>query len=77
MIVKILGGGCARCEMLEKTAREAAAELGKNPEFVKVKNMNEIIKYNILETPALIIDEQVKSFGRIPAKEEIKDWLQE
>jgi small redox-active disulfide protein 2 len=75
MVVKILGGGCPRCERLEKVAREAAAELGVTPEFIKVKNMNEIMKYEILETPALVIDEQVKSFGRIPAKEEIKDWL--
>ena len=76
MIVKILGGGCPRCERLEKVAREAAGELGVEAEFVKVKNMNEIMTYDILETPALVIDEQVKSFGRIPAKEEIMGWLQ-
>ncbi len=76
MIVKILGGGCPRCEKLEQMAREAARELGIEPEFLKVKNMNEIMKYDILETPALVIDEQVKSFGRIPAKEEIMDWMQ-
>ncbi len=76
MIVKILGGGCPRCEKLEQMAREAAKELGIEPEFLKVKNMNEIMKYDILETPALVIDEQVKSFGRIPAKEEIMDWMQ-
>ena len=75
MIVKILGGGCPSCEKLEQVAREAAAELGVTPEFIKVKNMNEIMKYEILETPALVIDEQVKSFGRIPAKEEIKEWM--
>ena len=76
MIVKILGGGCPRCEMLEKVAREAAGELGVEAEFVKIKKMNEIMAYDILETPALVIDEQVKSFGRIPAKEEIMGWLQ-
>ena len=76
MIVKILGGGCPRCEKLEKVAREAAGELGVEAEFVKVKNMNEIMAYDILETPALVIDENVKSFGRIPAKEEIMGWLQ-
>ena len=76
MVVKILGGGCPRCERLEKVAREAAAGLNIPVEFIKVKNMNEIMKYDILETPALVIDEKVKSFGRIPAKEEIMDWLQ-
>ena len=76
MIVKILGGGCPRCERLEKVAREAAGALGTEAEFVKVKNLNEIMKYDIMETPALVIDEEVKSFGRIPAKEEIMGWMQ-
>jgi len=76
MVVKILGGGCPRCEKLEQMARAAAAELGIEPEFLKVRNMNEIMKYDILETPALVIDEKVKSFGRIPAREEIMDWMQ-
>ena len=76
MIVKILGGGCPRCERLEKVAHEAADALGMQAEFVKVKNLNEIMKYDIMETPALVIDEEVKSFGRIPAKEEIMDWMQ-
>lgn len=75
MIVKILGGGCPRCEKLEQMTRAAASELGITPEFVKVKNMTEIMKYEILETPALVIDEQVRSFGRIPAKEEIMEWM--
>jgi small redox-active disulfide protein 2 len=76
MIVKILGGGCPRCEKLEKMAREAADALKIQAEFVKVKNLNDIMKYDIMETPALVIDEQVKSSGRIPAKEEIMDWMQ-
>ena len=75
MEIKILGGGCPRCEKLEKTAREAANELGIDAQFTKIKNMTEIMKYDILETPALVIDEKVKSFGRLPAKEEIKEWM--
>ncbi|MDK2980635.1 MAG: hypothetical protein PWQ55_982 [Chloroflexota bacterium] len=76
MIVKILGGGCPRCERLEKMAHEAADALGKQAEFVKVKNLNEIMNYDVMETPALVINEEVKSFGRIPAKEEIMEWMQ-
>lgn len=76
MIIKILGGGCPRCEKLELVTRKAAESLGISAEFIKVKNMNEIMKYDILETPALVINEEVKSFGRIPAREEIMDWLQ-
>jgi small redox-active disulfide protein 2 len=75
MEIKILGGGCPRCEKLEQTAREAAQTLGIDAEFIKVKKMNEIMKYNILETPALVIDEKVKSSRRIPAKEEIMEWM--
>ena len=61
---------------LRKVAREAADALGTEAEFVKVKNLNDIMKYDIMETPALVINEEVKSFGRIPAKEEIMDWMQ-
>ena len=76
MVIKILGGGCPRCEKLELVARKAAEEAGINAEFIKVKKMNEIMQYEILETPALVIDDEVKSYGRIPAKEEIMNWMQ-
>ena len=77
MKIKILGGGCPRCEKLEQTAREAAGTLGIDAEFIKVKKMNEIMQYDILETPALVIGEKVKSSGRIPAKEEIMEWMRD
>ncbi len=77
MKIKILGGGCPRCEKLEQTAREAAQTLGIDAEFIKVKKMDEIMRYEILETPALVIDEKVKSFGRIPAIEEIMEWMRD
>ena len=77
MKIKILGGGCPRCGKLEQTTREAANTLGVEAEFIKVKNMNEIMQYEILETPALVIDENVKSYGRIPSKEEIMEWMQD
>ena len=77
MEIKILGGGCPRCKKLEQTTRDAANTLGIEAEFIKVKNMNEIMQYEILETPALVIDEKVMSYGRIPAKEEIMEWMQD
>ena len=77
MKIKILGGGCPRCEKLERTAREAAQTLGIDADFIKVKKMNEIMQYDVLETPALVIDEKVKSSGRIPAKEEIMEWMRD
>jgi small redox-active disulfide protein 2 len=75
MEIKVLGGGCPKCERLEKLAREAAGELGVEATFVKVKDMDAIMAYDVLSTPALVIDEEVKSSGRIPRKEEIVDWI--
>ncbi len=75
MKIKILGGGCSRCERLEKLAREAAGELGVEAVFIKVKDIDEIMAYNVMNTPALVINEEVKSSGRIPRKEEIAEWI--
>ncbi|MBU1662021.1 MAG: TM0996/MTH895 family glutaredoxin-like protein [Chloroflexi bacterium] len=75
MKIKILGGGCSRCERLEKLAIEAAGELGVEAAFTKVKEIDEIMAYNIMNTPALVINEEVKSSGRIPRKEEIAEWI--
>ena len=75
MIIKILGPGCVRCQRLEQLTREVLTELGLTAEFDHVTEMNKIMAYPILSTPALVIDEQVKVAGRIPSKEEIADWL--
>ncbi len=75
MIIKILGPGCVRCQRLEQLTREVLIELGLTAEFDHVTEMDKIMAYPILSTPALVIDEQVKVAGRIPSKEEIADWL--
>jgi small redox-active disulfide protein 2 len=75
MEIKILGGGCPKCNRLEELAREAAGELGIEATFTKVKDMDAIMAYDVMSTPALVIDEQVKSSGRIPRKEEIAEWI--
>jgi small redox-active disulfide protein 2 len=75
MEIRILGGGCAKCERLERLAREAASELGVEATFTKVKEMDAIMAYDVVSTPALVIEEQVKSSGRIPRKEEIAAWI--
>jgi len=75
MEIKILGGGCSKCERLEKLAREAAGEAGVEATFTKVKDMSEIMAYDIASTPALVINEEVKSSGRLPRKEEIVEWI--
>ena len=75
MEIKILGGGCPKCERLERLAREAADELGVEAKFTKVKEMDAIMAYDVTSTPALVINEKVRSSGRIPRKEEIAAWI--
>lgn len=70
--VKILGPGCAKCKNLEKLTREVVAEENIDAEISKVEDINEIMKYNIFATPALVINEKVMIKGRLPAKTEIK-----
>jgi len=73
--IKILGSGCANCRKLEAVAREAAAAAGVEANFVKVTEMKDIMAYDLLATPGLVIDEQLVSSGRIPTQAEIRQWL--
>ena len=75
MLIKILGSGCAKCNRLEQLTREAAGELGIAASFEHVRDMDAIMAYPIMTTPALVIDEVVKCSGRIPSKDEIAGWL--
>jgi len=75
MEIKVLGMGCPKCKRLEELAREVASEQGVEAVFTKVKDMDAIMAYNVMNTPALVIDEDVKSSGRIPRKEEIAEWI--
>ncbi len=75
MEVKILGTGCPKCQRLEQVTREAAAEAGIDIQVVKVKEIDEIMAYDILATPGLVVGGVVRSAGRIPPKEEIVAWL--
>jgi len=77
MEIKVLGTGCPKCKRLEALAREAASDLGVEATFTKVKDMDAIMAYDIMSTPGLVIDEVVKSSGRIPRKGEIAEWIQE
>ncbi|MDD1648826.1 MAG: thioredoxin family protein [Methylococcaceae bacterium] len=75
MLIKILGSGCAKCNRLEQLTREAVGELGIDATFEHVKEMDKIMAYPIMRTPALVVDEKVKVSGRIPSKEELLVWL--
>ena len=75
MEIKILGMGCPKCRRVETLAREAASAVGVDATFTKVKEMDAIMAYDVVSTPAVVIDEEVKASGRIPRKEEIAEWI--
>lgn len=75
MLIKILGSGCAKCNRLEQLTRDAVAELGMDATFEHVKEMDKIMAYPIMTTPALVVDENVMVSGRIPSKDELLGWL--
>ncbi len=75
MEIKVLGTGCAKCKALEKLTREVVSENGICAEISKVEDIMEIMKYNIMQTPALVVDGKVVLKGRIPSYDELKDIL--
>ncbi len=75
MHVKILGTGCPKCKALEKTVREVVEKNGIDAQVTKVDDMGEIMKYGVMTTPAIVIDEKVAVKGRVPSSDEIKTLL--
>ena len=75
MKIKVLGTGCAKCKKLYAEAEKAIASSDQTVELEKVEQIDEIMKYGVMMTPALVIGEEVKSSGRIPASSEIVSWI--
>lgn len=75
LTIKVLGSGCANCKKLEATARQAVSVLGIEAEIIKVTEYPEIMKYNIMSTPGLVIEEKVVSAGRVPSEAEVTTFL--
>ncbi len=77
LTIKVLGSGCANCKKLEAAARKVVADLGLEAEVIKVTETAEIMKYPILSTPGLVVNEKLVSAGRIPSEAEIAAWLKQ
>jgi small redox-active disulfide protein 2 len=75
MEIKVLGTGCAKCKALEKATREAVAQIGVNATITKVEDIVEIMKYNVMTTPALVVDGKIVVKGKVPSVDEIKKFL--
>jgi small redox-active disulfide protein 2 len=75
LTIKVLGSGCANCKRLEQIARKVISDMGIEADVIKVTDYNDIISYNILSTPGLVINDQVMSSGRIPTPAEVTTWV--
>jgi small redox-active disulfide protein 2 len=75
MKIQILGAGCAKCKQLAANAEQAIKEMGLDTEIEKVSEIAEIMKFGVMMTPALAIDGQVKSVGKVPSPAEIMGML--
>ena len=76
MKIQILGAGCPKCKQLAENAATAAGDLGLAHELEKVTDINEIMSFGVMMTPALVLDGEVKVTGKVPSVDEIKGMLQ-
>jgi small redox-active disulfide protein 2 len=76
MNIKVLGPGCPKCQQTEKIVKEALAEVGVEASVQKVTNTMEIAGYGVFGTPAVVIDGEIKSVGKIPSKKDVQSWIQ-
>lgn len=77
MKIKVLGMGCAKCKKLYAEAEKAVAASGVKADLEKIEKIEEILRYGVMSTPGLVIDDEVKASGRIPSSEEIAAWIAE
>jgi small redox-active disulfide protein 2 len=75
--IQILGTGCPKCKKLAENAEAAARELGLECEVEKITDIEAIMAFNVMMTPALAVDGEVKAVGKVPSKDEIKEILSE
>lgn len=75
MVIKILGSGCSKCSKLTENTKEAIAKLGVDAEIVKVEDFKEIMKYGVMATPAMVVDEKLMFYGKVMKTEEIMNLL--
>jgi len=75
MEIKILGPGCPKCQQTEKVVKETVAEAGVAADIEKITDTMKIVGYGVFGTPAVVVDGEVKSVGKIPKKEDVLGWI--
>ena len=73
--IKVLGPGCPKCKTTYNNVEKAVKQLGIDAEIIKIEDIEEMMKYNVLTTPVLLVDEVIKVKGRIAQIDEIKEFL--
>jgi small redox-active disulfide protein 2 len=73
--IKILGTGCAKCKLTEAVIRETLGDVGLEANIEKVEDIQKIMEYDIMSTPAIVIDEKVVMAGKVPSKEEVRAMM--
>ncbi|MBV7271379.1 TM0996/MTH895 family glutaredoxin-like protein [Clostridium sp. PL3] len=77
MIIKILGSGCSNCKKLEANAKEAVEKANVDAEIVKVQDIKDIMAYGVMRTPAIVVNEKVKMYGKVSSVDEIVKFIQD
>ncbi|WMW23134.1 thioredoxin family protein [Methanolobus mangrovi] len=75
MKIEILGAGCPKCNKAKNSVEKAVEQTGVDAEIVKVEDMDSILAYGVLITPAVVVDGDVKIAGRVPKVEEVIEWI--
>lgn len=75
LTIKVLGSGCANCKRVEQIARKVVANLGIEADVIKVTDYADIMAYNVLATPGLVVNEKLVSSGRIPSEAEVTTFI--
>ncbi|MBU1044062.1 MAG: TM0996/MTH895 family glutaredoxin-like protein [Candidatus Omnitrophica bacterium] len=75
MKIEILGTGCPKCKKLYENVQESVKQKNIDAEILKVTEINEIMEYGVMITPALVVDGEVKAAGKIPSVDEIVNWI--
>ncbi len=75
MEIKVLGPGCPKCRQTEEVVKEALAEAAIAADVEKITDIAKIAGYGVFATPAVVVDGEVKSVGKVPSKEDVKSWL--
>lgn len=77
MKIQVLGTGCAKCNALTMAAEQAAQSLGLQYELEKITDLQRIMSFGVMMTPALVVDGKVKTSGKVPSVPELKTLLQQ